>query len=101
MAAVQSWHDMGRLELVVFEDARLRKWYGKADRERLQGAGSIKRDCTIWSEFLADLAGVRVLAVPPQAGATKWSAERFAKVTGWTSRTSEHARDAAMLLWGR
>jgi hypothetical protein len=37
---------------VRFEDARLRKWFGKAGKEQLQGAGSIKRDCTIWEDFL-------------------------------------------------
>jgi hypothetical protein len=32
---------------VRVEDARLRQWFGRSDRERLQGAGSIKRDCSI------------------------------------------------------
>ena len=27
-------------------------------------------------------------------------AARFAKLTGWQGRTSEHARDAAMLVYG-
>ena len=35
---------------VYFEDARLRKWFGRSGREQLQGAGSIKRDCAIWEE---------------------------------------------------
>ena len=30
------------------EDARLRKWYGNAGREELQGAGSVNRDASIW-----------------------------------------------------
>src|SRR5574337_2378 len=37
-------------------------------------------------------------ALNPSAGATKWDAERFARVTGWKGRTSEHSRDAAVLV---
>lgn len=31
-------------DLVRVEDARKRKWFGNSSREKLQGAGSIKRD---------------------------------------------------------
>lgn len=85
---------------VIFEDARLRRWFGNAGREQLQGAGSIKRDCSIWEEFLLG-SGIPFRAMPPTAGQTKWSAEYFRKVTGWKGRTSEHARDAAILVFGR
>lgn len=90
---------------VVFEDARLRKWFGGADARQArsgagirEGVGSIKRDCSIWAEYLADV-GLPHLAVKPRAGATKWSAEQLETVTGWKGRTSEHARDAAALAW--
>ena len=35
---------------VIFEDARQRTWFGKDKNTsaKLQGAGSIKRDCSIW-----------------------------------------------------
>lgn len=97
----------GMLHSVTFEDARLRTWFGKMDREQAkygaavrEGVGSVKRDCTIWAEFLADL-GIPYKAIKPQAGATKWKADVFAQRTGWTGRTSEHARDAALLVYGR
>ena len=88
---------------VVFEDARLRKWVpamptAQRERGRLQGAGSIKRDAAIWEEFLTDY-GIPFEARKPQAGGTKWKADFFAKVTGYTGRTSEHARDAALLVF--
>lgn len=38
---------------------------------------------------------------PNKKSATKWKSERFEIVTGWKPRTSEHGRDAAMLVWGR
>lgn len=99
MQMVSRAHQSRTLHHVVFEDARLRKWLGIKGREALQGAGSIKRDCTIWAEFLG-AHGIAYRAVAPQAGATKWTAQAFERLTGWTGRTNEHGRDAAMLVYG-
>jgi len=89
---------------VVFEDARLRKWYGthtaEKDRAKLQGAGSVKRDSTIWEEALTDW-GIPFVKKAPKNNMTKLPAETFAKITGWKGRTNEHVRDAAMLVYGR
>lgn len=86
---------------VVFEDARKRKWFGNdKGRNQLQGAGSIKRDGKIWEDFLKD-KGVEFVMKAPAAGMTKWDADYFNRVTGWKGRTSKHARDAAMLVFGR
>lgn len=90
------------LNLKVFiEDARKRKWIDpKAGKERLQGVGSVKRDCAIWEEFCV-FHDVDFELVAPKDNITKLSADKFEKITGWKGRTSEHARDAAMLIWGR
>lgn len=88
----------GKVEL-VFEDARQRKWFGNSGREKLQGAGSIKRDCSIWVEF-CEMHDIKYTAIKPQAGATKWTAEKFKRVTKWEGRTSSHSRDAAVLVYG-
>ena len=86
---------------VVFEDARQRTWYGKGDTNaKLQGAGSVKRDCSIWEDFCKDY-GIPFWAKPPVKGATKVSADYFKMVSHYQGRTSEHARDAAMLVIGR
>ena len=86
---------------VVFEDARQRTWFGKGDTNaKAQGAGSVKRDCSIWEDFCKDY-GIPYWAKPPVKGATKVSAEYFKMVSHWTGRTSEHSRDAAMLVIGR
>ncbi len=85
--------------LVRFEDARKRKWFGNAGKEKLQGAGSIKRDAVIWEDYLKDL-GIPFEAVAPKSNKTKLSAEAFKKLTGWSGRTSNHGRDAAMLVIG-
>lgn len=89
---------------VLFEDARLRKYYGtrtaKEDRAKLQGAGSVKRDCTIWEDALTDW-GIPFRKVAPKDNMTKLSAGAFRAITGWRGRTNQHGRDAAMLVFGR
>ena len=85
---------------VVVEDARLRQWFGSKGKEALQGAGSIKRDCQRWHEWLV-MHDIPHVLVAPKHNRTKLSAEQFAKLTGWKERTNEHGRDAAMLVFGR
>lgn len=91
----------GVFEAVVFmEDARKRNWFGNAGRGKLQGAGSIKRDCAIWETFCEEL-GIECRKIAPKNNYTKLSPEQFKVLTGWSGRTSEHSRDAAMLVFGR
>lgn len=86
---------------VVFEDARQRTWFGHGDTNaKAQGAGSVKRDCSIWEDFCKDY-GIPYWAKPPVKGATKVSADYFKMVSHYQGRTSEHSRDAAMLVIGR
>jgi hypothetical protein len=90
---------------VYIEDARQRQWLPKdtsasAYRGHLMGAGSVKRDAVIWQDALTDW-GIPFEMVPPRPGLTKWDAATFARVTGYKGRTSNHARDAALLVFGR
>lgn len=85
--------------LVRFEDARLRKYFGNSGREKLQGAGSVKRDCKIWEDFLTDHK-IKFEKVSPKQKGVKVTAEYFKKITGYSERSSQHARDAAMLIVG-
>lgn len=92
---------------VWYEDARLRRWFGKMDAEQRkygaavrEGAGAAKRDAAIWGDFLEDHK-IPHVAVKPVTGATKRSAEQFRRMTGWVGQTNEHGRDAAGLVWGR
>ncbi len=100
MTNIRAMADTGSLHSVRFEDARLRKWYGQEAEAKRQGAGSVKRDCSIWYEFLSGLVGVPFLPVSPRAKGAKLDAAAFKRLTGWQGRTSEHGRDAAMLVWG-
>ena len=97
---VYNWRQRPAEIQVVFEDARQRRWYGKESNDKLQGAGSVKRDSKIWEEFCTD-NHIPFEAEPPRPGLTKWNAKYWANVIGWKGRTSEHARDAALLVWGR
>ena len=106
MSVVKSFIDMSKLSLeneTVFirvEDARKRKWFGKNSNAKLQGAGSVKRDCTIWEDFLTDL-GANFEMVSPANNKTKLNAEQFKRITKYAGQTNEHNRDAAMLVYGK
>jgi hypothetical protein len=102
---VKEWGYPVRGVRVYFEDARKRQFLPRERnaseyRGKLMGAGSVKRDSVIWQDALTDW-GIPFEMVPPRAGATKWTAETFRNVTGYTGRTSNHARDAAILVFGR
>lgn len=106
MDRVKVLHDLHKEELVVrVEDPRQRKWFGtermtrEEERKKLQGVGSVKRDATIWEDFLKDL-GVRFEMAAPKMNVTKLTQETFKRYTGWSSKTNEHGRDAAMLIYG-
>lgn len=85
---------------LFIEDARKRKWYGRTGRERLKGAGSICLDSTIWEDFCKEL-GVQYVMVAPRCNTTKLNAQQFKAITGWQGLTSNHARDASCLVFGR
>lgn len=94
---IKNW--IGMKILVRLEDARKRNWFGESGREQLQGAGSVKRDCKIWEDFLTDYK-IPYELVAPKNNKTKMDAELFRKITGWKEQTNEHSRDAGMLVYG-
>lgn len=86
---------------VIIEDAR-KATFGRnneKDFHKAQGAGSVKRDCKIWEDFLMDL-GIDFEMKRPRKSITKLSGESFKILTKWEGRTSSHAKDAAMLVIG-
>lgn len=86
------------IKLVRIEDARKRKFF-TGGREKLQGAGSIKRDCKIWEDFLTDHK-IPFELVAPKDNTTKLKQNTFKIITGYKHQTNEHSRDAAMLVFG-
>jgi hypothetical protein len=85
--------------IVRLEDARKRTWFGDTGKERMKGAGSIERDCSIWQDFLDDNK-IQYMLVHPKNVRTKLPAMTFQKITGWKEQTNEHSRDAAMMVYG-
>jgi hypothetical protein len=65
-----------------------------------QGVGSIRRDANIWDDFLKDLKADYHMVWNPR-GIRKLSSQKFKELTKWEGRTTEHGRDAAMLVWGK
>lgn len=81
------------------EDARKRTWYGKAGRGKLQGVGSVKRDCKIWVE-ICEYHSIPYELVHPKNNTTKLDTKTFKSITGWEGQTNMHKRDAGMLVYG-
>lgn len=66
-----------------------------------QNVGSVKRDTQLIINY-CQRAGVECICIrPTNKSFTKLSKEEFRKITGYTGKSSQHARDAAMILWGR
>ena len=63
---------------VYFEDARMRQWFGKSGREKLQGAGSVKRDCQRWQEWLT-MHNIPHCKVALKDNKTKLNADQFSQ----------------------
>ena len=84
-------------DLVFIEDARKRKHFDEDVSYKAQGAGSVKRDCKIWEDFLTDMKIPFILRHPRN---TKIDAPTFKTMTGYQGVTNQHTRDAAMLVFG-
>lgn len=98
MAIVQETDDKIKVRI---EDPNLRKWFGneKNHRDKAQGAGSVKRDFSIWVDIL-DSLGIEFERVAPK-DIPNLAAGPFKAITGWSGRTSQHAREAAILVHQR
>ena len=98
MELVKRYNQQGPT-FVRIEDARLRKWFGKAGREVLQGVGSVKRDCSVWETFCT-FWGIDFQMVHPKNSMTKLDKKTFENLTNYKLPTDQHGRDAFMLVWG-
>lgn len=81
------------------EDARKRTWFKQNNiAQAAQGAGSVKRDASVW-ESVCNTFAIKYELVHPKNNSTKMTSKLFQQVTKWKGRTSEHSRDAAMLVF--
>ncbi len=65
---------------------------------RLKGLGSVERDCKLWIEF-CEFYEIPFRLVKP-GKLRRIDSPTFKKMTKWDSRTSEHSRAAAMMVFG-
>lgn len=84
---------------VFVEDARKATFGRKKEAYKAQGAGSVKRDAAIWEGFLTDYK-IPFTMKRPNKRLTKIDESTFSNLTKYNGRTSNHARDAAMLVFG-
>lgn len=90
---------------VIVEDARLNKptftkgndWGGRKREKISRNVGSVQAESRLIIEGLR-LLGYNVLPIKPSG--RKWDARAVERITGYTGRTSEHARDAIRFCYG-
>jgi hypothetical protein len=82
------------------ENPNKRKWFGNSGKEKLQGAGSIKRDYSIWVELFTE-NNIEFIELEPKHIITKLDSYAFKKITGIKTKTNQHVRDAAMMVYGK
>ncbi len=85
--------------ILYVENPNLRIYFGDSSREVLQGAGSIKRDYSIWKEFAKENELQMIDVHPKNVGSIFDNVTVFKSATGWKDRTSQHARDAARMIF--
>lgn len=84
---------------VHVENPNFRKYFGQSGSEKYQGAGSIKRDFAIWTEFVQSI-GIEMVPVPPASIGSQFdNVAVFQAATGWKGRTTKHARDAVKIVY--
>lgn len=99
---IQRQAEAGEKVLMRCENPNTWVPYNKMSAEesslRKQGAGSVKRDFAIWKEF-AEMFEIPFEPVSLRSAQKKMDASAFKQITGLKTRTSNHARDAAMLVY--
>lgn len=85
------------LELVIEDPRGQYVPYSQREPQRIKGVGSVERDCKLWIEF-CEFYNIPYRLVKP-GKYRKIDAKTFRQWTGWTGRTSEHARAATMMVW--
>lgn len=70
----------------------------KKARKVAQNVGSNKRDAQLINEFLK-IHNIETIIVKPTT--TKWKTTFFRQVTGYKGHASQHAIDAARMVYGR
>lgn len=91
-------------ELFVFEDSRLQSavWVPSKNKAVANNIarkiGQVDALCSIIQET-CERYDIKYMRVSPKAKGGKMKAEDFNLLTGWSVRSNQHERDAAMVAW--
>jgi hypothetical protein len=89
----------GHIVELYVEDPNLRKWYGPNANLKKQGAGSVKRDYSIWKTYAKE-NNIKLHPVHPKDVGSLFDNEvLFKSATKWVKKCSIHARDAARMVY--
>ena len=91
-------------DLVVFEDSRLQSavWVPSKNKAVANNIarkiGQVDALCLLIEET-CNRYEIKFMRVSPKAKGAKMNSEDFNLFTGWTHRSNQHERDAAMVAW--
>lgn len=92
-------------DTVIFEDSRLQSHVWSAAGQSRYAAikigrnvGQVDQQCRV-IEALCAKRGIECRGVSPLKKGAKLDAQAFKERTGWTGRSNQHCRDAAMVAW--
>ena len=89
---------------IIYEDSRLQShvWSRGVNSAAMQkisrNVGTVDAVCKLIVEVCAEV-GCMAHGISPKDKGAKLDAKAFSRVTGWTSRSNQHERDAAMVAW--
>lgn len=91
-------------ERVIFEDSRLISHVYTTTKSRAaalkmaRNVGEIDAWCKLIVSVCEDL-GIPVHGISPNGKGAKLTSDAFAARTGWSGKSNQHERDAAMVAW--
>lgn len=89
---------------VIFEDSRLQShvWSSSPNKavaiKMARNIGEVDAWCSLITA-LCEKVKVPAHGISPKNKGAKLAADPFERVTGWSSRSNAHERDAAMIAW--
>lgn len=94
----------GNPKRVIFEDSRLISHMFTTVKSR-QAALKMARnvgEIDAWCKLIVaacEVIGIPAYGISPKGKGAKLDAAQFNAATGWTERSNQHERDAAMVAW--
>lgn len=91
-------------DIIIYEDSRLQsvtfpRGVNKAQTLKIaRNVGMVDAICSLIVEIAASLR-IPAHGISPKNKGAKLDAEKFAEKTGWSDRTNQHCRDAAVVAW--